>query len=285
MKLSAYNPLKSYVKRIFESAMERVALVKASVIYNIQIETAYLTDLWGNMLSTLFYTLATVIFIDVLYSNVETFVSYTRAEMLLYFFIGQPNFYTIWGISYQGLEALILDVKNGDLDLILLKPLPTLFYLETRKFHLIRSIRDSFVPMILLFFVVPWSELKFSLVSVFSGILIMIMGIIIIHVFLLLFSLPVFWIGESQNYLTMSMTIYTLSDARIPYEGFSNVMKVVFSFVLPLLWTTQVSTSVMLGKSDSGKMLLFCCIVTFIFLLLRPFFWRKALIAYSSASS
>ena len=187
-----------------EAVSERIYIVRASLIYNIQEETAYFADLWGNMVSTLFYILATIVFVDILYANVDTIASYTRAEMLLYIFIGQVGFYILWGVSYSGLDSLIEDVRKGDLDLVLLKPLPTLFYLETRRFRIIRMIRDGVAPMLVISFVVPWNELALEPHAVIAGIIIMIIGYICLHIYMLFFSLPVFWIGESRNFFSLA---------------------------------------------------------------------------------
>jgi len=237
------------------------------------------------MISTLFYIIATILFVDILYANVDFIASYSRAEMLLYIFIGQVGYYTLWGTSYSAIDALINDVRKGDLDLVLLKPLPALFYLETRKIHLIRTFRDAIVPTLVLITVVPWSELSFDPISVITGFCIIVIGLFCLHIYMLLFSLPVFWIGESQNLFGLAWTIYTFTDGRIPYEGFGSTLKVIFSVGLPLLWTTGVSTSVILGKSDALTMLLAGTAVLIMFIMIRSWAWKKAMLAYSSASS
>ncbi len=285
MKQSESKKQNGPFKRLYLAVAERAFIVRASVVYNMQIETAYLSDLWSNMLSTLFYVIATVIFVDIIYSNVDVVASYTRAEMLLFIFIGQIGFYVMWAVSYSGISSLIEDVRKGDLDLVLVKPLPTLFYLETRRVHIVRTFRDAIAPTIVLFFVVPWSELSLTPLTVLAGVAIMLMGYICLHIYMLIFALPVFWVGESKNILGLAWTMYTFTDGRIPFEGFGSTLKIVFSVVLPLLWSTGIATSVMLGKSNALIMLLACGAVALVFLYLRSFFWRKAMLAYSSASS
>jgi ABC-2 type transport system permease protein len=264
---------------------ERVILVRSSITFNLQVETMYWTDLWGNFLSTIFYTLATVVFFDIIYSNVTYFATYSRAEMFFYLFIGQFVFYTLWGVSYTAIDSLVDDVRSGDLDLVLLKPIPVLFYIETRRIYIIRTLRDAIPPMVVLAFVVPWHELQFSLITVLSGIPVFIMGMICLHIFMLIFSLPVFWVGESRSIFNLAWTGYTFTDGRIPYEGFGSLLKVAFTIVFPILWATGVTVSVMLGKSDPLLMISVCAAVTVIFVWIRSWLWKKALRNYSSASS
>src|SRR3990167_9318864 len=117
MKLSEFN----------QAISDRAAILKVGIVYTFQQETAYWTNNWANLLSPFFYTLSMVLFIDVIYANVDLVAGYTRNQMLLFLFNGQIAFYTGW-LFHKNLQELIVSVNKGSLDLLLVKPMPSLFY-------------------------------------------------------------------------------------------------------------------------------------------------------------
>ncbi|MFA5291055.1 MAG: ABC-2 family transporter protein, partial [Candidatus Paceibacterota bacterium] len=108
-------------------------ILRANLINTFQTETAYFGNNWGNMISTIIYVTVQILFINVIYSRVNTFAGYDKNEMYFLLFIGQFGFYLLWGISEMNNQTLIKDINRGSLDFLLVLPVPSLWYVTFRK--------------------------------------------------------------------------------------------------------------------------------------------------------
>lgn len=268
---------------MLEKISERLHILKINTINSYLAQTAYFFENIASVGSTTFYTVSTLIFLKVIYSNVNSFAGYTENEMLLILFLAQVNFYTdnIW--SRNNVQGLIENVRTGHLDLILVKPIPSLFFITFNNISLINRLKDGLVNVIILAIVVNWSEFHTSLWLVIAGILIFIFGQIAWHCFTFLFALPVFFLGQSNQVFHIGNTFAQTNN--IPYEGFGTKLRFAFTTFVPNLIAVQMTVSVILGKSNPLFMILFSFSVAVVFLLLKHIGWIISLRNYSSASS
>ncbi len=263
----------------------RLRILRASLVFTFQQETAYWTENWANVLSTFFYTVSMILFINIMYSNTDLIAGYNRNEMLLFLFVGQFGFYLSGWLYYSILPSLIRDVNNGSLDFVLVKPVPSLFYVTFRELKVFTIIRDGLPPMVALGLYMNWAELNLSAANFFVGFVIVFLGIMSAHVFHFLFTIPVFWLGESSNLLDMSGHFEHNVGKTVPFEGFGIQLRTLFTTFIPVLISTGVATSVMLGKSRALPMLTLSALVALSFLVIMNVVWKLALRSYSSASS
>jgi len=261
----------------------RLDILKANALNSYRVQTAYFFENWASIGSTIFYTLTMLLFIKIVYANVNLFAGYAESEMLLLVLFGQLNFYTEWVWSTNNIFALISDVRTGNLDMILAKPVPSLFFVTFRNISLINRIKDGVPNLILLSFLIDWSQISTNVSKISIGLLIFVLGQVAWHCFRFLFALPVFFIGQSSQIFQISGTLNSTNN--IPLEGFTGALKNVFISLIPSLIAAQMSVSVILGKSNPYIMLLIASIVTVVFLLLKSFAWVVSLKNYSSASS
>lgn len=268
-----------------ESIKERFVLLKANTVFTAQRELAYAGNNWASLLSTFAYTISVLIFIRVIYSNVQTIAGYSYNQMLLYFFVYQVTYYANQLFTYRNLDDLIPDVNNGNLDMVLMKPVPSLFYLMTRTISVVSIFTDAIPPILAIIFSINWHSLSFSPLVLVIGILVWILGLISLHVFQILSALPVFWFGESENILDLASTTSAASGTMIPLEGYNQNLQRLLGTLIPMLIASGFTTSIILNKSNPFFLLLWASIVAFIAILIRNIAWRLALKHYTSASS
>ncbi len=263
---------------------KRAEILWANTVFTTQKETAYWVNNWSNMLSTFVYTLTAILFVDVVYRDVALVAGYTKNEMLLFLFVGQITYYISW--IYRGnFEGLIESVNSGRLDLLLVKPAPSLLYASFMHIKIFSVMRDGLAPLIAVAFAINWSQINITPSNLTVGIFIIICGLIIVHIFLLLFSLPVFWLGQSSSILGFFDHFEQTVGKTVPMEAFPSNLRVLFSTIVPVLFSTGLSTSVILGKIDSISTLNLAIVISIVLLIVRIFAWKIALIHYSSASS
>jgi ABC-2 type transport system permease protein len=264
------------------SIKERWEVLKIILRNSYQLDTAYFSQTFGDLLSTIGYCVTFLLFLQILFSNVPSIAGYDKNEMIFFTFIGQIVFYTMWATTFINNDNLIIDVNKGNLDLILTKPLPHLFYLSLRELKLIGMIRDGLPPLIMYALVIDWGKLGLEPFTLIIGIIVLLLGELAFHVFQFLLLLPVFWIGESSEFYGLIWSFY---DINVPLEGVPKVLKTAFITVIPILTTTAVSVSVILGRSKPIPTLILISIVAAFFIVIKNAAWKFALRHYSSASS
>jgi ABC-type uncharacterized transport system permease subunit len=278
MKLLDFKELKEEIK-------VRLAILKSAVIYSFHEDTAFVAQNWSNMASTFFYTLSFILFIRVMYTNVDTFAGYTENETLLLMLVGQVSFYISWLIFYINLNEIGRLVNKGDLDMLLTKPVPADFYITFKRLSTIAVIRDGLVPMLTVVMVIDWSKLDFTFESMSLGILIWLLGIIADYFVNFIVRLPVFWFGKGSSPIELLIEVSNHVRGEIPFEGLNRQLKILFGIIIPVAIDVGISTSVILQKSDGYRMLLLAFGVVIIFAVIKNVLWHAALKNYTSASS
>jgi ABC-2 type transport system permease protein len=227
----------------------------------------------------------TLLLIEAIYANTSTLNGYAKNDMLLFLFIGQISFALNVNQYYINIEELIRSVNAGELDLILTKPIPSLFYVTFKTIGLVDFLIGAAPNLLVLGLALNWTQLNISLSSVVVGVVIMLLGVFCTHVFQFCAALPVFWIGESSNIVDLTWSFEYNIGRVFPFESVDKSFRTFFSTLVPVLISTGIATSVMLNKSDKYLMLLFVVAVSIMAFLLKSFFWNLALKNYTSASS
>lgn len=257
-------------------------LLRANLINTFQTETAYFGNNWGNLISTIIYVMVQILFVNVIYSRVNSFAGYDKNEMYFLLLIGQFSFYLLWGWSELNNRSLIEDIKRGALDFLLVLPVPSLWYVTFRKIPILTVLRDGLPNILLIIFLIDWPQLTLLPSHIIWGIIIFILGQIAWESFNFLLVLPVFWIGEAKQIYSLS---YQLRDNnQIPFEGYHPSFQFSLSFFVPTLLLSSIPTSVMLGRANALYILPFTLLICLMFIFIKKTLWRQALKNYTSAS-
>jgi len=267
------------------SVFENLKILKASLKYTFLEETAFWSNNIASVFSTTFYNITYLLFIEVLYSNVDSIAGYDKNQMLFFYFFAECAAYFFGVFINSNLMNLIKSVNSGTLDLLLSKPVSALFYLSTWKIKIFSGVRDSIPPLILVILVIDWNELIIDPVNLVWGMVIFILGMQIIYALLWIAASISFWVGESRNILDLVHDTWFSAASTLPLEGFSSGLRLFFTFIIPGLVPAALASSVALGKSDGFAAFLVTIFVFIVFWWLRIYIWKKALRSYTSASS
>lgn len=261
--------------------VERLTILVINIGNTGRQEMAYFSNNWSSIISTVVYAITYLVFIEVLYLNVDSVAGYSQNDMLFFTLLSEINFFSLFAWSHNNLGDLITDVNRGDLDLVLTKPLPHLFYLTFRKISLIQLLRDAIIPIIAIVSVIDWSTLAFTRTGLLAGLVVLICGQIAFHTIQFFLALPVFWHGEARTLFNLAYSLV----GNIPFEGYPVGLKIGLTVFFPILISTALSASVMLNKTDPFLMLILSILVAASCLFLRAWGWTLALKNYTSASS
>jgi len=259
------------------------AILRINIVNTWQLETAYFSNGWGNVLSTVAYTLTFIIFISVIFANVHTMAGYTRDQMLFLALVGQVVFYTSYAWIWNNLERMVGDVNRGSFDLLLVKPLPALFYTTTRNISLLPQLRDGLPSLFFMALAIHWPSLSITWFGVIAGLCIIILGELAVNAVAFLFALPVFWTGQAENSLNLAVVLFSVTAP--PYEGVPEPLRISLIYLIPVLIPATLTTAVMLGKTNALVGLLLAASATAILVTVKITIWKLAIRNYTSASS
>jgi ABC-2 type transport system permease protein len=268
-----------------EKIILRLRLLRACTYFSFKEATAYAGNNYGNMLSTFLYMATYLIFIGALFNKVTIVAGYSYGEILLLTLIHQINFYLISSVSLSNTDLLAKNVKSGDLDLWISRPVPLLWFVTFQKININGLVMDAIPATIPLIYLVIKNFNSVVLpINLLSGLAIIIMGAVIAHCFQFILNLSCFWTGENQNMRILAFELGFFGDS-IPFEGYSTNFRRIGIFFIPSIISSALATSVMLGKNTNPFVLPVVFGIMLLFLWLNIKIWRLALRHYSSASS
>jgi ABC-2 type transport system permease protein len=260
----------------------RLRLLWINIKNTWQAQTAYFGDSWGNVLSTMVYTLTFFLFVTVIYGNVRTLGGYTRDQMLFFVLINQLSFYLIYAWNFNNVQRLVMDVNRGSFDLLLVKPLPALFYTSTREINLLSMLRDGIPGILFITLAINWHHISIAPQNILLGIVCFMAGQLALNGLFFLLAMPVFWFGQAADLLDLG---YSFSSVDLPYEGVSRNIRLGLTLAIPALVPSSLTASVILGKSNPLANTALAVAAAIILILAKNFTWRRALLNYTSASS
>ena len=226
----------------------------------------------------LFYltTLATV---DFIYNYVPSIGLWTRTEFMFFIsfmlvidhlhmtFISE----SFWNFSFE--------IRTGNLDFILLKPIPSLFAI------FFRFLRPG--TLVNIFF--PWGcaiyfglELGFGIGQWLLIPVFVVLGLGLLVSLEILLSMSMFWTVESFGINFLRMQLQQLS--RWPDFIFKSFARKLFTIVIPVLLIGSIPTKILLQELGIEYILILAGAMISIWPLIFVF-WRLGLRKYESASS
>lgn len=263
----------------------RWKLLKANTLFSFKESTAYASNNYGNMLSTIVYTITYLVFVGAIFNKVKTIAGYRYSEILILTLVTQICFYLIWTLSISNIDLLSKNVKSGDLDIWITRPVPLLWFVSFQKIN-INSLLIDAIPATcpLIYLILKNFDSSVSLTNLVSGLMVMLMGIVIAHCLGFILCYSCFWTGENSNMRNLAFELTFYGDS-IPFEGYPENFKRWGLLFIPSMINSALATSVILGKNSNPWIIPGVFLIMMVFLWLNIKIWQLALRHYSSASS
>lgn len=272
-----------WVKGFLETVTHRLALLWAITRFSWQIDTAYFWNNIAGLASTLFYSLTYLVFIRVLLGKINSLAGYSYTEILFLTLMTQIEFYSLAAWSDRNITSFIELVWQGDLDLVLNRPVSSLFLVTFNKISLFSFIFEGLPTLsIWIYLIIKNGDLVFSFPGLYWGILLFLLGEILSHCLFFIVALIAFKVPKASIY---GLMFQTRALNAYPFESLPKRLAYVLITVFPILVTSTLSTSFMLGKITDLRLVGIVFILTILFLLLKSYLWKIALRLYTSASS
>lgn len=258
-------------------------LIFAAMREQTRAEKAFLGNFWLGIGSRLIYNIMFLIFIDVLFKRTGAIAGHSHNDFLFMYFISQVGFYVTYGCLFKAVQQLLLTVRDGNLDLLLLKPVPHRSFLYIQGQQPIDLLLTLVTTLSLVASQIDWSALTITPVAFLLGTIIWVCGVIICNTLLFALILPAFKTGEATDTLNVFYSITSLTT--LPYGKLPFIMKALSLCVLPHLIIAGASAEVMMQKGNMLGIIVPIIIATLVSLCIYQLSWRYALRNYTSASS
>lgn len=247
-------------------------------------ERAYLGNFWFGMLSKAVYNTMFILFIDQLYARVGQIAGYSKNDFLFLYLVSQVGFYICYYGIFYALQRLVQIVRNGNFDLLLLKPVPHRSFLYIQGLQPYELILTAVPSIVVLIAMINWSALQLSAGSVALGLIVWISGILICNTIMFALSLPVFKSGEATD---TNNIFYSISSVgQMPFSRLPLFMKTVALGICPQIIIAGAASEILLSKIENPlSEVALIASVAIVAVVIVNTLWRYALRNYTSVSS
>jgi ABC-2 type transport system permease protein len=177
------------------------------------------------------------------------------------------------------LNSIVKQVEQGTLDFVLLKPISSQFWLSTK------TISPWGLPDLLfgsIVIIYAGNQLGLAWYDYLASLIPLSFGVVILYSLWFILGATSIWFVKVYNVTEVLRGL--LEAGRYPMVAYPAIYRFFFTFIVPVAFLTTVPAQAMLNRSELswsiGAAILACALFIF-----SIFFWRFALLFYTSASS
>jgi ABC-2 type transport system permease protein len=261
--------------------MRYLRLFAVQLRASLQVTMQYRAEFFFSLLVTGFYVFWNVVPMFVLWGQREKIAGWSLEEAALV---------TAWftflravleGAVQPSLMAVVEHIRKGTLDFVLLKPADTQFLVSTTRFEVFNFVDASAAVALAV-----WALHRLHRVPALSQVVTALM--LTVAASALLYSLAILVISAAFYVVRLDNLIYLFSSifdaARWPSSVFRGLLRVLFTFVVPLALMTTYPALALLGRLDGGTALR-ALGGALAFVVLARAVWKRSIGHYRSASS
>ena len=254
-------------------------LLKFSVIQS----TTYRTNFFMEVLIELGYQIGFLLFFFVLFGHISEIAGWSYYEIVFLAGVNMVYGGLLWGMVFVFcLSRLPEDIKNGSVDMALLKPLHPLFSLTLGKPYF-TSLLSLLPGAYLIYYSLSKLHRVVSLTDALFGIVIFCSGMVIAYSIAVILSSASF---RFLNSATFPQIIERVIDmyTRNPHSVYHGVLRIILFFVVPLVFVASIPSSTILRGVEYEYVFLSIGLAA-AFLCMAIVVWGRMIRYYSSASS
>lgn len=258
-----------------------LSLYKSMFAYSLNRELQYRVNFAVVVIGYILYLIANVAFFSILYSWVNSVGGWSYEQILV--FLG--TYHIIHGLWDFGtalnVERISEYIAQGSLDMILMKPVSSLFYVVFRNMNL-APLMNVILGTIIVVIGMMKAQVTVTLGSLLLYLVMIVNGVIIFTMLQLILQLVSFWVIRTNVVNALFYQVIKFSEKPDAiYKGF---LRRFFIFAIPMIVVVNFPSRVLLGILDTGY-IVWGEIATILLLVIGIVGWRLSVKYYSSASS
>ncbi|MBI4225290.1 MAG: ABC-2 family transporter protein [Candidatus Sungbacteria bacterium] len=224
-----------------------------------------------------------VLFFTVLFGHITEIAGWNYYEMLFLAGINLINGGLYWSMLFaSGLMRLPEDIKNGNVDIALLKPINPLFTLTLSKPYF-TSILSVIPGVYIIYYALAQLHRMPSLLDILFGSVLFCCGMVIAYaIAVMLSSLSFYFLNASAfpEIAARGIDFYT----RSPHSVYTGALRIVLFFIIPVVFISSIPSSTVLRGVEFQYLFLGIGLAA-AFLCMAILVWNRMIRYYSSASS
>lgn len=269
--IKIWTIIKKYLniyKIIFYSTLSSLVAYRANFV---------IQSLYGPAYVSVMYWLLAIAF-----NKTDFLGGWNESEGILLFIFFQWLFTICVVLFVKGSRHFLWSgFRNGDLDLILTKPVNPQFLVMFSKPELEQAMLLLSLTILLVWKVLPFLAV-ISAIQFLGFTLMTLLGILIVYFSLTLYTVAGFYLTRAGQIVEVYNKIFDF--AQYPLNIFPLSFQLIAISILPLAFASYFPTLFLLGKGEFKYLILAIFMTTF-FALFNKFAWQFSMKKYSSASS
>lgn len=241
----------------------------------------YRANFLGAVLASLGEVGVALLGLSVLFMQPETTSvggwSFREALLVTGFFMLTEGFISVF--VQPNMSRIAENVRTGNMDFTLLKPIDAQFNVSTRNLNVLR-LPDILIGLGLI--VYASLGLQITLAGVLGAALLYVSALVMVYCIWLALSTTAFWFVKTQNASELFNGLF--GAARFPVSAFPVPVRFLLTFIVPVAFITTIPAQAMTGHLSLALALASPLLAALLFVATR-LFWLRAVGSYTSASS
>ncbi|KAB3534823.1 hypothetical protein F8154_08145 [Alkaliphilus pronyensis] len=225
-------------------------------------------------------TLLSIIFWRAVFGNTDQLGNWQFEELVILGIFGS----TSWALSdfFAGAWQLPEKITQGALDKYLTKPIHPLFAAIMESMQLEETCKGVLAFTLLSIVASVKYNYSITITNVLLSIVILVIGVCIISLMRIFFSLFTFWIGQS-NGLNVILHLEDFNFERYPIDIFGKYLKYLLTWCIPVGYLATYPTVIFLRKSENNLIIfLLGVLVLATWFIIVSFLWKRGIKRYEA---
>lgn len=255
------------------------ALVRALWQINLVEELQYRGNFVASLIGTLFWMATSLLTLALFFRHTTRLGGWDFWEVVV--LLGVFNMLTgvIEAVLRPGIGALVEQVRNGALDLVLVRPVDAQLYSSLRRLDVWRFTDVALGLGLTLYALVRVGRMPLP-VQMLAFVAAMGSAVAVVYAIWVTIMSLAFWFVSVENLSVVFDSLY--EAARYPVSAYPGVLRFVFTYLVPMAWTTTIPAAALTGRLSPAVAGL-AVGVGVLALVLTRVLWRAALRRYTSA--
>ncbi|HEU4962737.1 MAG TPA: ABC-2 family transporter protein [Bacilli bacterium] len=244
-------------------------------------EMEYRSHFYGNVLGTLSGLFFALLTLQVFFLQADEIGGWSFEQVLVLLGIFNALNGVIAMILRPNIGRIVQHIRKGTLDLILLKPVDSQFYISFR--HIVFwPITDVLLGFALLGYAAVQLDVVLTVGNILWFLLMFLAAVVTVYAIWMLLMTTSFWFVKVENLTFLFNSLF--ETARFPVQVYSGWLRFVLTYLFPVAVLTTFPAAAFVGKLTGGEALI-SLVISVVLVVLSRLFWKKALRSYTSASS
>ncbi len=249
---------------------------------SIQNDAAYRFDFLMRIGVAVLHLAAELMGVWVIYSNTKSLNGWGVWESLTLLGVYRAIVGSIRIFIAPNMRQTMEDIRTGTLDYVLMRPVGNQFLASVRRVVLY-ELFDVMLGVGLATFATVKLLHKMPIGQVAAFLFYLALGVMIVYSIWLALATTSFWFTRVANIEMVFWNLFEVS--RYPVAVYPAAVRWFFTFVVPVMFITNVPAQAFFGKLPSGWVLAVGVVTAPVMFLLASAFWRYGVRRYSGASA